>query len=976
MIDNIVCRPWFRTLLLLVMISAMVGWTLLADSEAQITLDGSVGPSGNLTGPEYMIPATVGQQLGENLFHSFGDFNVNTGESATFTGPASVSHIIGRVTGENPSNLDGLLRSEIAGASLYLFNPQGVMLGPNASLDVSGSLRISTADALRFQDGAAFAADLSAQSTLTAAAPSAFGFLQAQPARITVQGSHLEVLEGETLSLLGGDIEMTGDADSAALEFPTLSAPGGRLHLVSVGSPGEVTIHTSETSLGLSVDAFDRLGAISIVDGAFVSTSSDGGGTVTIRGERLRIDGAFVTSETFGSTHGATMGLDIEMTGDVVVTNESLLSTNTFGEGSAGGVQITAHNVDVVNGTVIDSTTFDRGQGGHLTIRAIDSVTITGSTSDGTFGSAIFVNTLGPGAGGETSVEAAVVTLSDGGQIDNTAFDAGRGGNVTIRAHDSVTVTGSTPDGTFGGIFAQAQGSGAGGNTLIESPTVTLSDGGRIDNATFLSGRGGDVTIRSSDSVTITGSTFDGGFFSGIVVETQGIEADSGAGGNVLVEAPVVTLSSGGNISALTSGAGPGGSVTIRASEMLSVTGTINTSDDNFFISRIGAQSVGTDVGSGPGGEVLVEAPMVTLSDGGQIVTTTLGPGQGGNVTVRASEALIITGSRLDPTGNISSGIFATTQGRVDGGVGGNVRVEAPVVTLSGGGRINSTNSGAGQGGDVTLVISDLLTVTGSDANGFASGILTEASDTSLGQGGDIDVRAREIQFVKGATITARSTGTGNAGDVMISASETFLSDMGTVTTEATQADGGNITLMARDRIQLRDSQVEANVGGGADTVGGNIVFDPEFVIIQNSRVVASAIEGRGGNIQIVAQNAVLVDPNSVLDASSELGIDGSVDVQAPITDLSGTVTPLTDRFIQASALLASRCAGRLRQGSVGRFVVAGRDGLPIEPGSILPSSTAASSEAAQLERTRSDLGDIKEPAPKSVRLVSIPKCP
>uniref|UniRef100_UPI0011781C66 filamentous hemagglutinin N-terminal domain-containing protein n=1 Tax=Candidatus Entotheonella palauensis TaxID=93172 RepID=UPI0011781C66 len=95
----------------------------------------------------------MGQQLGGNLFHSFGDFNVNTGESATFTGPGSVSNIIGCVTGGNLSNIDGLLRSDIVGANLFLLNPQGVIFGPNASLDVTGSFHVSTADVLHFDDG-------------------------------------------------------------------------------------------------------------------------------------------------------------------------------------------------------------------------------------------------------------------------------------------------------------------------------------------------------------------------------------------------------------------------------------------------------------------------------------------------------------------------------------------------------------------------------------------------------------------------------------------------------------------------------------------------------------------------------------------------------------------------------------------------------------------------------------------------------
>ncbi len=716
------------------------------------------------------------------------------------------------------------------------------------------------------------------------------------------------------------------------------------------------------------MDSFERLGEMTISDGVLIDTSSESGGSVVIRGGSLRVDNSFVFSETLGGIDGAAVGLDIEMTGPVIVTNESLLFTDAFAEGNAGDIRIRADRVDVANGAQIGSNTSGSGQGSNITIRASDTLTVTGSTPDGAIGSAIFAQTLGSGAGGETLVEARMVTLSGGGTIDNTTFGSGRGGNMTIRASDTLTVTGSTPDGAFSsGILARARDSGSGGDVRVEARAVTLSAGGRMSTSTFASGQGGNVTIRASDAVTVTGATSTGALSSSILVQTEGIEAGSGAGGQVLVEAPVVTLSAGGTISARTAGSGQGGNVTIRASETITVTGVI-TILDSLLISRIGAQSFGREVGSGAGGEVLVEAPVVILSAGGQIVANTLGPGRGGNVTVRASDALTITGSQSNP--RVASAILATTHGREAGGTGGEVLIEARMVTLSDGGIITSRNDGSGQGGNITVRASETLTVTGRDANGFASAIVTRTTDTSTGQGGDITVHAREVQLTDGATITAESTGTGNAGNITLSASETFLSDHSIVTTEATQADGGNITLMARDLIQLRDSQVEASVGGGADTVGGNITIDPDFVIIQNSRVVANAFEGRGGNIQITAQRVVLIDPRSVLDASSALGIDGSVDVQAPLTDLSGTVVPLPERFAQAGALLASRCADRLRQGGISSLAIVGRDGIPPRPGSALASPIAAPSGIAQLDRARVYPRRIEDHAPEGSQQV------
>src|SRR5207249_3790317 len=130
--------------------------------------------------------------------------------------------ILSRVTGGQRSDIDGTLRSEIPGAHLYLLNPAGVLFGPNASLDVSGSFHVSTADYLRLADGARFFARLSDTSTLSVAPPVAFGFLGPTPAAITVQGSTLQVPEGATLSMVGGEAQIVGG---------TLRAPSGRIQL-------------------------------------------------------------------------------------------------------------------------------------------------------------------------------------------------------------------------------------------------------------------------------------------------------------------------------------------------------------------------------------------------------------------------------------------------------------------------------------------------------------------------------------------------------------------------------------------------------------------------------------------------------------------------------------------------------------------------------------------------------------------------
>src|SRR3954454_24638461 len=161
-------------LLLAVAPSALI---LLSSASAQIRTDGSVGPARSLLGPGFAIGAGLGKQVGPNLFHSFTTFNVGHGETATFTGPSSVGNIISRVTGGQTSQVDGQIASTIPGANLFLLNPSGWVFGPHATLNVQGSVHVSSTDHLHFADGTRLPTGTPTGSSLTSAPPEAFGFL-------------------------------------------------------------------------------------------------------------------------------------------------------------------------------------------------------------------------------------------------------------------------------------------------------------------------------------------------------------------------------------------------------------------------------------------------------------------------------------------------------------------------------------------------------------------------------------------------------------------------------------------------------------------------------------------------------------------------------------------------------------------------------------------------------------------------------
>ena len=162
------------------MLACLFSCCLCPSGQAQITLDGSLTVEGEraLSGPNYQILEADGKLTGNNLFHSFRDFSLPGGNSATFSGSADIRNVLSRVTGGNASTIDGALISTIPGANFFFINPYGVFFGPGASIDVGGAFTVTTAHHLNLADGAVFSATPGgADFSLTSADVASFGFL-------------------------------------------------------------------------------------------------------------------------------------------------------------------------------------------------------------------------------------------------------------------------------------------------------------------------------------------------------------------------------------------------------------------------------------------------------------------------------------------------------------------------------------------------------------------------------------------------------------------------------------------------------------------------------------------------------------------------------------------------------------------------------------------------------------------------------
>ncbi len=384
----------------------------------------------------------------------------------------------------------------------------------------------------------------------------------------------------------------------------------------------------------------------------------------------------------------------------------------------------------------------------------------------------------------------------------------------------------------------------------------------------------------------------------------------------------------------------------------------------------------GTVTISGPGPESTDAAALVALNN---MAINTFA--NGGTATT-APSAVTITADTLHFTGKIltddldlgaRTGIFASSTG---GAPAGNIALN--VGSLSTNNTIFSSRNtsgavNAGNAGRVTIQgTSDLgsfgnaitlnQSIVTTEANAGAGGSIALASVTDIAlagstisaavsggsqPGGNITMSAdNHIMLTGGSVISTQSTGLGDAGNILINAGQNYSSTNSAVTTEAAQASGGNITVTAPGLIQLTNSQINASVQGSTTTTGGDIVIDPQFVILQNSQILAQATQGQGGNISITT-NALVADARSLVDASSQFGVNGTVRIQSPNAPAAGKIVPLSKTPLETTPLLSQPCAA-MAAGEFSSFVLAGHYGMPTAPAGWLASPLAALSVDAR----------------------------
>ncbi|MEO0704125.1 MAG: filamentous hemagglutinin N-terminal domain-containing protein [Cyanobacteria bacterium J06649_5] len=632
----------FRLTFLLAGLSSILAVSSLPAS-SQVVPDNTFGDERSIITPSPTADiVSGGAARGSNLFHSFDEFNVLSGQVVYFTGTNSLDRIFARVTGSNSSNILGTLGVLNSDADLVLLNSNGITFGPNSNLSLTGSFLGTTADSVRFLDGNVLGSVAGTPPVLTNSIPVGLGF--SSDANISVQSSGhtyvgntfapiqevspspgLAVLPGQTLALLAGDISFDGGI---------VRAPDSRIELAAVRE-GFVTFELT----------------------------ADGG---------------------FGYE-------DATAFGNLRLSSLSLLETSGF---SGGPIFLTGQQIDIDGGSVVFNRNILGPSSGRIQLVASDSINITGGVPAQVSGSALLSQNLGIGRGGDILIFAPELTLQEGGQITTDTFSSGPAGNINIDILDGVEVLGFQPSAEFlfSNISTATFSDGSAGNLQLSASSLRVADGAQVGSATFGPGSGGNAVVNASDIVldgviptTLTPASINAAAFR------------TGDAGRLEISTDNLRVLNGARVGTSTVSLGDAGNTVIRAGQSVEVAGAfpgarnpslIDSSANLLDPSLVGTLEVPFPT-EGDAGSVEIYTPTLVVRDGGLITVQNEGPGDAGVLLISAED--IQLGS--------SSSISAAT----NGGSGGNINLMSDSLLVGIDSQITTSATGQGEGGNISI---------------------------------------------------------------------------------------------------------------------------------------------------------------------------------------------------------------------------------------------------------------------------------
>jgi filamentous hemagglutinin family protein len=922
---------WFVKLIVVITCLPDPGWTqiipddTLGRERSQVTRTGAVD---RIEG---------GSRRGVNLFHSFQEFNIREGERADFSTANGIENILTRVTGNDVSDLLGTLGVD-GQANLFLLNPNGIIFGANARLDIGGSFVGSTSDAIGFGTQGFFnATNPEVPSQLLTIRPSAFIFNQIPVGNITVRGLATTRL-GANVALLGRSINVDGRRASNTIE-----TFGGRIDLGSSAGTGAIAL---DSNGGFIFPVGLQRGDVTFANNSRVTVESpDGRGAIVITARRIALtEGSELVAGIFsqqGSSGSQVGNIVLDATGAVLVTQSSeiLNSVPERSLGNTGNIEITTPILEVLDGSRLSAANPGQGNAGHIVITASDRVTFQGSN-----GTSTAISESNNGNAGDIEITTPILQVLDGAELTSRTFQ-GTAGNVRIIASDRVTFRGTNSDGQLRSSALSAvktEGNGTGGNIEIATPILRVLDGAQLSTENFGLGNSGSIIIRASDRVIFRGESQDGQSFSRAF--SRVVRDSNDDSGSIQITTPILRVLNGAELSTSTSGQGEAGNVVIRSSNRVTFRGVSNNGARN---SAANAEFFGIGGAEGTGGNIRIMAPILEVLDGARLNANTSGEGNAGSIFITASDRITLRGTGgidlNDDEGKpfrseISSSVVRHEEARNGGiGNGGDIIINTSRIDVLNGARLDASTFNIGNAGSIRIRASDRVTLQGvsNSDGGIRSGVSSEVAAQATGNGGNIEITTPSLEILDRAEINAQYSGEGSnrAGNILINASRMRLSNGAQVTAnDNLNGRAGNIDLQISENLLLqRESEISSTTT--RDGQGGNIRLNSSqaptsFVSLTGHSVIATAAteatgqQGNAGNINLRVEQLNLQE--SEISTSTQGGVRGNLTIRGL------SLLNMQDQS-KISASTTSAVGGNVTITATEGFVVAGSQNNDIE---------------------------------------------
>ena len=634
----------------------LLGWhcAIAVPVQAQIKVDGTTNTT--LTPIENGIRIDDGDKAGDNLFHSFEQFSVLNGSEAFFNNADNIINIFSRVTGGEISTINGLMRAN-GTANLFLLNPAGIIFGEGAQLDIGGSFLGSTANSIVFPEGKFLATDAENPPVLTINMPIGLN-LPNNPGDIVNQsvaknGRGLAVATGETITLVGGDVDLEGGR---------IFAPGGRVELGGLSTTGEIGINADGS---LSFPEGVARADVSLSNSAEVNVQAAGGGSIRVNARNLEISGrelgasflrAGIAPES-NSPEAQAGDIILKTTGTITVSKGSGVINRVakLGVGNAGGINITTTHLFLTEGSRVDASTGGQGDAGAVIINAASTISAEGETQEGdefiSTGIISRIQGSGEGNAGGINITTNNLYLTKGGRVSTSTFGKGNAGPIIINAADTISAKGATQEGIPSGIFSvilpNVRGNSEGVN--ITTTNLYLMQGSRVSSRTVGKGNAGPIIINAANTISVDGQT-QKGFASGIV--SLAGESGEGNAGDLKVQANSLVLKNGALLSASTP-VGTGGNVILGIADEL-------TLQNNSTISARASRDAN-------GGNVNIDADfVVAFPNQNNDIIASASQGNGGDINITTQGIFGIEERSSDPPNNTND-LDASSEFGLDG---------------------------------------------------------------------------------------------------------------------------------------------------------------------------------------------------------------------------------------------------------------------------------------------------------------------